>query len=87
MRESFLNEAQRKRLVDLVSEDVEDYGLREVAKYTGRSPKYISSIINESGIDMDKFSATRICHCLAINTNYVYSGEKPIYKNDKRVKK
>ena len=85
MREYFLTEAQRKRLVDLLLEDVEDYGLKEVAKYTGRSTKYISSIINETRVDIDKFSVTRICHCLAINPNYVYSGVNPIYQNDKRV--
>ena len=79
MRSSFLDGVQRGRLVDLLEESVEDYGIKDITRYTGRSGRYISGIIDETVTQISHFTATRICRALAINPLYVYMGEKPIY--------
>ena len=79
MRSSFLDGVQRGRLVDLLEESVEDYGIKDITRYTGRSGRYISGIIDETVTQISHFTATRICRALARNL-FMMKGQSQINK-------
>ena len=84
----FLDEGQAQRLVDLLEQYVDDYGVREVARFV-KHPMYplsehiscLSSITEGNLIPIDSINARYICSCLAINPGYVFNGKLPVLSN------
>ena len=88
MNHLFLDGKQRERLVSLLEEHVDEHGIAGVSRFI-KPPKsslrdareYLSSILNEDGIIIDRPLAWYICQCLAINPDHIFRGSKPVYTN------
>ena len=86
-----LNPSQRERLIEIIEDCVEDYGLEQVAGFIKLrnfsiplAIKYLSTIIegdDRAMMTLNKSSAGYLCECLAVNPAYVFEGKKPAYTN------